>query len=86
MKFLLASRNEGKLAEFRQLLPGFELLAWPRNAPGIPEDGAFFRDNAAQKADFARAWWGGTARRTWTACWRTIRVSAWSRSTAAPAC
>jgi XTP/dITP diphosphohydrolase len=58
VKLLLASRNEGKLVEFRQLLPGFELLPWPRQAPGIPEDGAFFRDNAAQKADFARAWWG----------------------------
>ena len=58
MKLLLASRNEGKLVEFRQLLAGYELLPWPKNAPGIPEDGAFFRDNAAQKADFARAWWG----------------------------
>lgn len=57
LRLLLASRNEGKLVEFRQLLPGVELLPWPKNAPGIPEDGAFFRDNAAQKADFARAWW-----------------------------
>ncbi len=57
MKLLLASRNQGKLVEFNQLLPGYELLPWPKNAPGIPEDGAFFRDNAAQKAEFARGWW-----------------------------
>lgn len=57
MKLLLASRNQGKLVEFRQLLPGFELVPWPKTAPGIPEDGAFFRDNAAQKAEFARDWW-----------------------------
>lgn len=57
MKLLLASRNQGKLVEFRQLLPAFELLPWPKTAPGIPENGAFFRDNAAQKAEFAREWW-----------------------------
>jgi XTP/dITP diphosphohydrolase len=57
MRLLLASRNAGKLSEFRDLLPEHDLLPWPKNAPGIPEDGAFFRDNAAQKADFARAWW-----------------------------
>jgi XTP/dITP diphosphohydrolase len=57
VKLLLASRNQGKLVEFRQLLPAFELLPWPKTAPGIPENGAFFRDNAAQKAEFAREWW-----------------------------
>jgi XTP/dITP diphosphohydrolase len=56
-RILLASRNPGKLKEFRQLLPGFELLPWPLEAPEIPEEGAFFQDNALQKATFARAWW-----------------------------
>ena len=46
MKVLLASRNAGKLREFAELLPGLELVAWPEGAPGIPETGAFFQDNA----------------------------------------
>jgi len=54
---LLASRNQGKLREFKTLLPGMALVAWPAEAPEIPEDGAFFQDNALQKAAFARAWW-----------------------------
>lgn len=57
MHILLASRNPGKLREFAGLLPGFTLIAWPTEAPEIPEDGAFFRDNAAHKAAFARSWW-----------------------------
>lgn len=57
MKVLLASRNPGKLREFAELLPGLELVAWPEDAPGIPETGAFFQDNALQKAGFARRWW-----------------------------
>ena len=57
MRLLLASSNQGKLAEFRQLLPDFELLAWPEGAPSLPETGAFFQDNALQKAQGARAWW-----------------------------
>jgi XTP/dITP diphosphohydrolase len=63
MDLLLASRNPGKLKEFQQLLPGLRLLAWPADAPEIPEDGAFFQDNALQKATFARDWWAahGTA-------------------------
>lgn len=56
MKVLLASRNPGKLREFAELLP-WELLPWPAGAPEIPETGAFFRDNALQKAAFARKWW-----------------------------
>ena len=54
---LLASRNAGKLREFRELLPGVDLVLWPAGAPEIPEDGAFFQDNALQKATFAKAWW-----------------------------
>lgn len=57
LKLLLASSNPGKLAEFRQLLDGFELVAWPVGAPALPETGAFFQDNALQKAEGARAWW-----------------------------
>ena len=57
MKLLLATRNEGKLREFSALLPGMELLAWPREAPELPETGAFFADNALQKAEGALAWW-----------------------------
>ena len=64
MDILLASRNAGKLEEFRQLLPGIQLFPWPPGAPEIPEEGAFFQDNALQKATFAQAWWAahGTAR------------------------
>jgi XTP/dITP diphosphohydrolase len=64
MKILLASRNAGKCREFQELLPDFELVPWPVEAPDIPEDGAFFHDNALQKAIFARDWWkaqGGPA-------------------------
>lgn len=57
MKILLASSNQGKLAEFRQLLDGFEIVPWPADAPSLPETGAFFQDNALQKAEGARAWW-----------------------------
>ena len=64
MDILLASRNAGKLSEFKELLPGLSLLPWPADAPDIPEEGAFFQDNALQKATFARDWWAehGTAR------------------------
>ena len=57
MDILLASRNPGKLREFQALLPGHRLVPWPAGAPGIPEDGAFFQDNALQKATFAKGWW-----------------------------
>jgi XTP/dITP diphosphohydrolase len=57
LKLLLASSNQGKVAEFRQLLPEVELLPWPQGAPSLPETGAFFQDNALQKAVTARAWW-----------------------------
>ena len=57
MKLLLATRNAGKLREFSGLLPGIELVPWPEAAPELPETGAFFADNASQKAEGARAWW-----------------------------
>ncbi len=57
MKILLATRNVGKLKEFGVLLPGCELYSWPPEAPDLPETGAFFQDNALQKAQGALAWW-----------------------------
>ena len=57
LKLLLASRNAGKLREFAELLPGFTLGPWPADAPELPETGAYFQDNAQQKAEGARAWW-----------------------------
>lgn len=57
LKILLASRNAGKLREFAELLPDFTLVPWPADAPSLPETGAFFQDNALQKAEGARAWW-----------------------------
>lgn len=57
MRILIGSRNPGKLRELAGLLPGHTLIPWPAEAPEIPEDGAFFRDNAGHKAAFARDWW-----------------------------
>jgi len=54
---LLASRNVGKLREFSALLPDVRFVPWPTDAPELPETGAFFQDNALQKAGGARAWW-----------------------------
>ncbi len=57
MKLLLASRNAHKAQELAELLPGFSFVLWPAAAPEIPEDGAFFQDNALQKATHALQWW-----------------------------
>ena len=57
LNLLLASRNAGKLREFAELLPDVTLLPWPTAAPELPETGAFFQDNALQKAEAARTWW-----------------------------
>lgn len=57
MKVLLATRNPGKLREFTGLLPGLEFVPWPAEAPELPETGAFFADNALQKAEGALRWW-----------------------------
>jgi XTP/dITP diphosphohydrolase len=57
LKVLLASRNAGKLREFSALLPDLQFVLWPADAPELPETGAFFQDNALQKAKGARAWW-----------------------------
>lgn len=57
LKLLLASRNAGKLREFSELLLEFHFVLWPPEAPELPETGAFFQDNALQKAEGARTWW-----------------------------
>ncbi len=57
LKVLLASRNAGKLREFSALLPDLHFVPWPADAPELPETGAFFQDNALQKAEGAQAWW-----------------------------
>ena len=57
LKVLLASCNSGKLSEFSALLPEIQFVLWPADAPVLPETGAFFQDNALQKAEGARAWW-----------------------------
>jgi len=57
LNILLASRNAGKLREFSALLPDIHFVLWPTDAPELPETGAFFQDNALQKAEGARAWW-----------------------------
>lgn len=57
LRLLLASRNAHKLQEFHELLPEVTFVPWPDHAPEIPEDGAFFQDNALQKATYARDWW-----------------------------
>lgn len=54
MRILLASSNTHKAQEFEVILPGVNFLLW--SGPDIPEDGAFFQDNALQKAIFARDW------------------------------
>ncbi len=57
MKLLLASRNAHKAQELAELLPGLAFVLWPAEAPEIPEEGAFFQDNALHKATFALDWW-----------------------------
>jgi XTP/dITP diphosphohydrolase len=54
MRLLLASSNPHKAKELGELLPGVQLGPWL--GPDIPENGAFFQDNAIQKAAFARDW------------------------------
>jgi XTP/dITP diphosphohydrolase len=61
LEVLLATRNRGKIREFRQIcadLPGLRLLS-PDDVPGLPEvveDGTTFEANASKKArEIARA-------------------------------
>lgn len=53
-RLVLATRNEGKIQEVRQLLAGLDLevvdlSAYP-DAPQVPEDGETFAENAREKA------------------------------------
>jgi XTP/dITP diphosphohydrolase len=51
---VLASRNEGKLAELRRILgPGYELVGLPESAPEVAETGVTFEENALLKAHAA---------------------------------
>ncbi|HEX4734604.1 MAG TPA: RdgB/HAM1 family non-canonical purine NTP pyrophosphatase [Thermoleophilaceae bacterium] len=50
MKLVLATRNEHKLREFREALPGIEILPLPGDVELPPETGETFADNAVEKA------------------------------------
>jgi XTP/dITP diphosphohydrolase len=53
-RIVLASRNEGKLAELRRILgPGYELVGLPAAAPDVAETGVTFEENALLKAHAA---------------------------------
>ncbi len=53
---VLASRNEGKLAELRRILgPAYELVGLPASAPDVAESGVTFEENALLKAHAAAA-------------------------------
>jgi XTP/dITP diphosphohydrolase len=55
VKFVLATRNEHKLREFREALPGVEILPLPDEVELPPETGETFAENAAEKARAAHA-------------------------------
>jgi len=55
VKLILATRNEHKLREFREALPGVEILPLPDDVELPPETGSTFADNALEKARTARA-------------------------------
>jgi XTP/dITP diphosphohydrolase len=54
-KFVLATRNEHKLREFREALPGLEIVALPDDVELPPEIGETFAENALEKARTAHA-------------------------------
>ena len=56
VRIVLASRNNGKLAELRRILgPEYDLVALPESAPDVAETGATFEENALLKAHAAVA-------------------------------
>ena len=62
MELFLATRNEGKIREIRELLKGSEisitsLRDYP-DAPEVVENGETYRDNAFKKARFFTRWTG----------------------------
>jgi XTP/dITP diphosphohydrolase len=55
-RLVLASRNEGKLAELRRILgPDYDLVGLPESAAEVAETGATFEENALLKAHAAVA-------------------------------
>jgi XTP/dITP diphosphohydrolase len=50
VKLVLATRNDHKLREFREALPGIEILPLPDDVELPPETGETFADNALVKA------------------------------------
>jgi len=57
----LATRNDHKLREFRELLPGIEIVPLPPEVELPPEDGLTFSENALGKARAAHAETGSPA-------------------------
>jgi XTP/dITP diphosphohydrolase len=55
VKFVLATRNDHKLREFREALPGIEILPLPDGVELPPETGETFAENALEKARTAHA-------------------------------
>jgi len=55
VKLVLATRNDHKLREFREALPGIEVLPLPDDVELPPETGATFAENAVEKARAAHA-------------------------------
>jgi XTP/dITP diphosphohydrolase len=55
VKLVLATRNDHKLREFREALPGIEILPLPDGVELPPETGETFADNALEKARTAHA-------------------------------
>ncbi len=62
MELFLATRNEGKIREIRELLQGGKIsltsLGDYPDAPGVVENGEAYRDNALKKARFFAKWTG----------------------------
>lgn len=56
---ILASRNQHKVREFGELLPGFDLRPLPEGIESPPEHGETFAENALIKARAAREATGG---------------------------
>jgi XTP/dITP diphosphohydrolase len=50
VKLVLATRNDHKLREFREALPGIEIVPLPGDVELPPETGETFADNAVEKA------------------------------------
>jgi XTP/dITP diphosphohydrolase len=62
LELFLATKNEGKVREIRELLKGYRvsltsLRDYP-DAPEVVENGEVFRDNALKKARFFAKWTG----------------------------